>query len=590
MSKFFKRYTALLLALLMCLGAFMFVSCEDTPDVSGDESTVGPDDTSDQQGSAPEDTEPPVVLGDFEITPEVKIIRPEKCDDVVKSAAEALAKAIQKDLGFTCKISTDWNDRAGAEIMVGNCSYREDSVEFNENFYPEGYGYAVLSEDVVAISANKLDNIYRAVKLFVTDVIEKKTVKIPVGSESLKGNERPDVNYTINGQPIESFVIVADDVRDTAAMALRTFIKKSLISSLDIVTPANYKGGNAIKIGYFGAESYFKNRYTVSSAVENGSVIVTIDGETSALRDEAVAFVTRAYMTTSLKNADLVIPESVSGYRTTANGGTKLYEVSSESTELAKGVTYYRKHYNNFEDKNVDVFITVVSGDSEAQFGTYVADFDTKSGKEVLDVRTVGAIASSFEATGVNVLAACNAGYFHQKEKTNYPYGMQIVKGEEIWAPNSADQKHADNWVGITKDGKMVCGNAKDYENTYKGKLEYGVACGSYIIKDGNVNFQRSLTGATCHTAVALTKDGGFVIICVDGRPEDRNGKSQGASAFDIITIFWELGLECTDAFILDGGGSTEMVLENGKYFYTQNDPSDGHSRPVSDIIAVIIP
>jgi exopolysaccharide biosynthesis protein len=237
----------------------------------------------------------------------------------------------------------------------------------------------------------------------------------------------------------------------------------------------------------------------------------------------------------------------------------------------------------------------VVSGSSKAQFGVNVADMDTGSGKDKLDVKTVGVLAANLESKGVNVLAACNAGYFHKSAGTNYPYGMQIVNGTVVWTPNSDDTVHSDNWVGITFDGKMISGNTKDYENTYKGQLEYGVACGSYIMQDGKIKFQRAMSGKSCHTAIALTADGGFVIVVVDGRPENGNGTSDGASAFDVVTILWDLELEYTDAYILDGGGSSEMVIENGKYFYTQNSPSDisggkrGKSRPVSDIIAVII-
>ena len=371
------------------------------------------------------------------------------------------------------------------------------------------------------ISAHNPENVYRAVKLFIDNVIAKKTTVIPVGTESFKRNEKPDVSYTINGQQLDSFVIICDDVTAESATALKEYLGDYLLAKVDIVTPAEYKGGNAIKIGAFGTVSN-GFRFKISSKTEGGSLVVTLDGETETLREAASAMLINAYMTTTLKKADFVVPESVYGYSRSAQGGTGLYQISSEEKELAPGVTYYRKHYNNYENKNVDVFITVVSGDSKAQFGVNVADFDTGSGKEKLDVKTVGVLALQLESTGVNVLAACNAGYFHKAAGTNYPYGMQIVKGEVIWEPNSADTTHADNWVGITFDGKLVSGNAKEYESTYKGKLEYGVACGSYIMQDGKVKLQRSLGGASCYTAVALTADGGFVIIVVDGRPENR--------------------------------------------------------------------
>lgn len=596
MFKTIKRYAAILLALLICLGAVsVFVSCDETPSTNPDETL---DDVTDggEVTEAPDVTEAPVVdLGDFEITTEVKIIRPDKCDDSIKAAAEALAKAVQEHLGFTCRVSTDWNDRVGAEIMIGNCARRADSVEFNDIFYPEGYGYAVLTDGTINISAHNVENVYRAVKLFIDNVISKKTTVIPVGTENLKRNEKPDVSYSINGQSIDSFVIVADDVTSDAAVNLKNYIDDSLLSKLDVVTPAEYKSGNAIVIGSFGTVSH-GFRFKISSKTENGNVVVTLDGESDILQNSAFEMLRDAFMSTNKTKAEFVVPESIYGYRNSSMGGTKLYLTSSEAKELAEGVTYYKKTYNNYENKNVDVFITVVSGDSKAQFGTYVADFDTGSGKDKLDVKTVGVLAAAFESTGVNVLAACNAGYFHKAAGSNYPYGMRIVKGVEVWAPNGDDVVHSDNWVGITFDGKMVCGNARDYESTYEGKLEYGVACGSYIMKDGKVKMQRSMTGTAPFTAIALTADGGFVIIAVDGRPENGKGTSEGASAFDIVTLLWDLDLEYTDAYILDGGGSTEMVVENGKYFYTQNSPSDmssgkrGKSRPVSDIIAVIIP
>ena len=336
MFKTIKRYAALLMALLICLGAVSaFVSCDKTPSGNPDESLDGTTDGS-VASDAPDETEAPVVeLGDFEITTAVKIIRPDKCDDNVKAAAEALAKAVQEHLGFTCRVSTDWNDRDSAEIMIGNCARRADSVEFNEIFYPEGYGYAVLTDGTINISAHNTENVYRAVKLFIDNVIAKKTTVISVGTENLKRNERPDVNYSINGQSLESFVIVADNVNSNAALTLMNYIDDSLLSKLNVVTPAEYKGGNAIVIGAFGTESY-GFPFKISSKAENGSVVVTLDGDSELLQESAVELLRDGFMTTTLDKVDFAIPESVYGYRNSSMGGTKLYQTSSEAKELAE--------------------------------------------------------------------------------------------------------------------------------------------------------------------------------------------------------------------------------------------------------------
>jgi len=52
----------------------------------------------------------------------------------------------------------------------------------------------------------------------------------------------------------------------------------------------------------------------------------------------------------------------------------------------------------------------------------------------------------------------------------------------------------------------------------------------------------------------------------------------------EILSAFYEIG---------KAAGSTEMVIERtagSASFVTQNDPSDGKSRQVGDIIAVVIP
>ena len=69
-----------------------------------------------------------------------------------------------------------------------------------------------------------------------------------------------------------------------------------------------------------------------------------------------------------------------------------------------------------------------------------------------------------------------------------------------------------------------------------------------------------------------MKKDGTVLVLVVDGRSTD----SKGLTLQELATYFLRLGAR--DAVNLDGGGSSEMVI-NGEIV---NKPSDGRERPVS--------
>ena len=71
-----------------------------------------------------------------------------------------------------------------------------------------------------------------------------------------------------------------------------------------------------------------------------------------------------------------------------------------------------------------------------------------------------------------------------------------------------------------------------------------------------------------------------YIFIVSDGR----TAQSSGLSLLDLAEVMQEYG--CTEAYNLDGGGSSTMVF-NGKVI---NNPTDGRSygeRRVSDIIYI---
>lgn len=578
-----KRILVLILAFCMLLSALSLSSCNnnDTP----------------EETTENEQTEAPAVLGDFKITEEVRIIYPDKTDMTVKNACKMIAQAIFDTYGITVKVSSDWNAANGPEILVGNCGYRESSVKFNERFYTNGYGYAVLSETEIAISARTTENVYRAAKLFIEELIQKTPEPaFGIGTEYLKNNQKPAALYTLNGVGLEEYTIVADKADDKVAAYIAKTIKDNLTIELKVVAASSFGGGHAIKVGDFGCNSYGGVRYRLRSESVGGTSTVYVDGQTDVLREKAAQFLCENYLFTKLAKADFTVPASIYKYRWssgTTNTGTYLNKIV-KTQELAEGVTYYQFKYNNKDESNVDVYAIVVDGDSKAEFRVWAGDMShIDSDKEVFDVKTVGAQAKELEqTTGENVIAAINAAYFRKTVGTNKPYTMRIVRGEVLCPPLIVTDTSArpDTWIGITYDGKLVCGDKASYESTWVGKLEYAVATGVHMMIDGKVNFSGNID-INPLTAVATTADGGFVMVCADGR----SAMSAGATSADMLGFMLDLeafhpDIKYVNVYTLDGGGSTEMVIEGKNGFTTVNDPSDGKSRPVGDIIAVSIP
>jgi exopolysaccharide biosynthesis protein len=85
--------------------------------------------------------------------------------------------------------------------------------------------------------------------------------------------------------------------------------------------------------------------------------------------------------------------------------------------------------------------------------------------------------------------------------------------------------------------------------------------------------------GRAPRTAVGLTEDGKYMLVCVDGR---QPGYSVGATLTELAWTMKDLG--ATEALNLDGGGSSTLWLQG----HTLNRPSDGGERPISTALLVV--
>lgn len=158
---------------------------------------------------------------------------------------------------------------------------------------------------------------------------------------------------------------------------------------------------------------------------------------------------------------------------------------------------------------------------------------------------------------------------------TNYG-SMTVGEGDFAIKTNNQDLKI------LLESGRLV---RVQYELTgdYAG-LYYATGAGKPIIYDGLYSPDDTDFGRARHprTMIGVKEDGSIVMMVVDGRQVNMAGVSQN----EMAAIMNHYGV--TEAYNLDGGGSSTMlILKNGK-FEVVNSPSDNRERSVSNAILVV--
>jgi exopolysaccharide biosynthesis protein len=139
----------------------------------------------------------------------------------------------------------------------------------------------------------------------------------------------------------------------------------------------------------------------------------------------------------------------------------------------------------------------------------------------------------------------------------------------------------------INADGsfEIIDEGSSDAQTLYEEGALQVFTFGPGLIKDGEVSVtSRSevskSTLSNPRTAIGMIDTLHYIFVVSDGR----TSQSAGLSLLELAEVMQEYG--CTEAYNLDGGGSSTMVF-NGEVI---NNPTDGHSygeRKVSDIIYI---
>ena len=159
--------------------------------------------------------------------------------------------------------------------------------------------------------------------------------------------------------------------------------------------------------------------------------------------------------------------------------------------------------------------------------------------------------------------------------KVNIPRGGMLLS---YYGQNQKLEEDLQSKLKVGDEVELLC-----YPNLGNEAQVY--ECGSWIIKDGQVVIGEKdewvgvMTNWDPRTAVGIKEDGNILLLTVDGR---QPGYSVGLTGYELGNLLLELGAK--NAAMLDGGASTEMILQ-GRIV---NRPSHkGQERPLAGAIIV---
>ena len=114
------------------------------------------------------------------------------------------------------------------------------------------------------------------------------------------------------------------------------------------------------------------------------------------------------------------------------------------------------------------------------------------------------------------------------------------------------------------------------------------LGCADALVLDGDwceyYDSESYYTTRAPRTLIGQKADGTICLLTMDGRQPEKN--FYGTNQQEIDTVLEQLNI--TDAFLLDGGGSSTFFVRENNKFVIKNSPSDGHQRSVSNGFLIV--
>ena len=237
--------------------------------------------------------------------------------------------------------------------------------------------------------------------------------------------------------------------------------------------------------------------------------------------------------------------------------------VKTEHETLSPGVEYEHRLCTDKNGAPVHVFLLRVDPKRATLYvGTPEDGFAPRKVRakvpEMIDAAVRG---------GRDVIAAVNADFFDIFGDYS-PSGLCVKNGVTI---ANADSPRP--FIGVTKDGAPVIATLAE-DPSLLGRLDQAAGGLQMLVKDGAVFDWAPLEPFSFvrhpRTAAGVTKDGGILLLEVDGRIPSY---SNGATLVDLAKLLIAEGAD--RALNLDGGGSSVVYTKTDGEYLLRSNPAD---------------
>lgn len=187
--------------------------------------------------------------------------------------------------------------------------------------------------------------------------------------------------------------------------------------------------------------------------------------------------------------------------------------------------------------------------------------------------------------------------YLVENSERSYAVDANRFYGKGIISSNNTEkQLYIGQFAVVTKNDEL----ANYLENGTCIRIQQDIigayaecdsisGCGARLINNGEFDTTSDGMSNYAHprTVIGQKADGTIVMATVDGRQFEKNMYGMTYEELSAMMMYYD----CTEAYNLDGGGSTTMIIRNSSgEFDVMNSPSDGGERSDSNAIFVVVP